>query len=164
MNKIEKLQIAGGVIAIALSGSIYHISRTRKQDRFTKALLSVLTQRLNPATKGLTTELAFDVHYAQRVLDHVSERIAVLKKSVAKRMAIKLHEGFRPWYLGGDKEEIIYGVLRKLKDKVQGSQVAKAYQDTYKVNLIEQLQNRFDTEEIKKVLGIVRPLRKYRTL
>jgi hypothetical protein len=164
MNTIKKLQIAGGVIAIAWAGSLYHRSRTRKRDRFTKTLLGALTQRLHPITKGLPTEAAFDVHYAQKVLQHLPGRIAVLKKSVAKRMATQLHSGFRPWYLGGDNEEIIYSVLRNLNDKVQVSQIANAYQDTYKINLIEQLQNHFDTQEIKKVLSIVRRLPKYRTV
>ncbi|GAK75611.1 hypothetical protein JCM19296_1203 [Nonlabens ulvanivorans] len=50
-----------------------------------------------------------------------------------------------------------------MKDKVQVSQVAKAYQETYSKNLIDTLKDRFDKEEITIVLNIVKALPNYRT-
>ena len=50
-----------------------------------------------------------------------------------------------------------------MKDKVQVSQVAKVYQDTYSKNLIDTLKDRFDKEEITIVLNIIKALPNYRT-
>lgn len=164
MNKTLPLQITGTLSILALAGSLYYRSVGRKQDKLSSAILQVLTARLHPSTKGLENENALDMYYAERVLDRVSGRIAVLQPKVAKRLAKKLHSGFRPWYQGGDKEEVIYGVLRSLQDKVQASQVAKQYHQEFKIHLIEQLQNHLDREEIKKVLEILQRIPNYRTV
>ena len=164
MNSTQQryLKITGITLVPLLIVTGYLSAKNRKQNRLASALLKALQTKLHPTTLGLDSELGFDAGFAEKVLSSVSGRVLVLKKEIAAQYAKQIHEAFAPWYLGGDDEDMIYGVLRNLKDKVQVSQVAKAYQDDYGINLKEQLKNRFDKEEIKKVLRIVNPLPKYR--
>lgn len=164
MKKIVGLQISASAVGLILIGTTYITLRTKKRNKLASSLLSELSKSLNPDSKGLERSAALDVKYADKVLNSVSERIVVLKGSTATRYANEIYKGFRPWYLGGDDEELIYGVFRNLKDKVQVSQVAKAYQRDYKVSLRDQLRDRFDSDEIKTVLGIIEGLPKYRTV
>ena len=93
----------------------------------------------------------------------VNREVLVLKTSTASRYADQIHKAWGSWYEGGDDEEKVYGVFRKLKDKVQVSQVAKAYQETFSKNLIDTLKDRFDKSEITIVLNIIKALPNYRT-
>ncbi len=163
MRKTENLQFLGGMIALGLTASLYHTITQKGNDRLASKLLIVLTQKLDPSSKGLAAENAFDIRYKDRVLRTISGNIAVLKKSRAIQLAKQLHSGFKPWYQN-DKEEVIYNVLRGFKDKLQVSQMAKAYQNEYKINLIEQLQEHFNATEVAKALTIVDKLPPYRTL
>ncbi len=164
MKQQITLQLVGSVVFVAFGASLYNALRIREQQQFKDAFLSLLMQKINPTTAGLSAEAGFDIHYAAQVLRKVNGRVVVLKESVAKKLADSIHNNFRPWYLRGDNEEGVYAILRTLKDKVQLSQVSKAYQDTYKINLIDQLQQRFDADEVKKVLAIVAPKPPYTTV
>ncbi|WP_062062696.1 hypothetical protein [Aquimarina longa] len=161
MTKTGKLKISAAIASVAFGTVLYFRIRKHQQKQLSDKLLSLLMLKLNPETKGLSAQTAFDINYAQRVLSTRSGTIIVLKETTAKRFAAKIHSGFGSWYKG-DNEERIYNVFRTLKDKVQVSQVAKAYQELYDINLIEKLQKRFDKQEIKKVLAIVDPLDDYR--
>ncbi|WP_281989711.1 hypothetical protein [Aquimarina aggregata] len=162
MKKIEGLQITAGTVGLILMGTTYIILRNKKRNTLANNLLSQLGKSLNPDSKGLERSAALDVNYVDRVFNSLSGKIVVLKESTATRYAHEIHKGFRPWYRGGDLEENIYAVFRNLKDKVQVSQVAKAYQREHKVNLRDQLKDHFDKDEIKTVLDIIGGLPKYR--
>ncbi len=163
MRKTANLQFLGGVMVLGLTASLYYSFTKKRKDNLTDKFLMILTQKLDPSSKGLASENAFDIRYKDRVLHTISGNIAVLKKSRAIQLAKQLHAGFKPWYQD-DNEELIYTILRECKDKVQVSQMAKAYRDEYKINLIEQLQKHFNATEIAKVLAIVNPLPPYRTV
>ncbi|QKX04133.1 hypothetical protein HN014_04165 [Aquimarina sp. TRL1] len=164
MKKVVGLQAAATAVGLILIGTTYITLRNRKRDGIAKSLLAKLNTKLNPITKGLSNEAALDVNYADKVLNAIAANIVVLKESTAIRYANEIHKAFRPWYIGGDLEEKVYAVFRNLKDKVQVSQVAKAYQGEYKLNLRDQLKDRFDKDEIKTVLRIIERLPKYRKL
>lgn len=164
MKKIVGLQITAGTVGLILIGTTYITLRNRKRDGISKSLLAKLNTKLNPITKGLSNEAALDVNYADKVLNAIPASIVVLKGSTATRYANEIHKAFRPWYRGGDLEENVYAIFRNLKDKVQVSQVAKAYQREHKLNLRDQLKDRFDKDEIKTVLRIIERLPKYRKL
>ncbi|QKX05371.1 hypothetical protein HN014_10740 [Aquimarina sp. TRL1] len=160
-SHIKQLQWASTLISMLLMVILYRHFTKRKQKRLSVKMQQALLQKFNPE-KGFLQEKAFDETYAERVIKIVPERIAILKPGVAQNKAKLLHSGFKPWYVwGGDNEQLIYGVLTSLKDKVQVSQVAKAYLDLYKVPLKEQLQKELDTKEIGKVLSIVTRLNPY---
>lgn len=164
MKKVVGLQFAAGMVGMLLMGTAYITLRNRKRDRIASKLLAKLNTKLNPVTEGLSNEAALDVKYVDNVLNTIPERIVVLKGSTATRYASEIHTAFRPWYLGGDLEEHVYAVFRNLKDKVQVSQVAKAYQREYQMSLRDQLKDRFDKDEIEIVLRIIGGLPKYRKL
>jgi hypothetical protein len=126
-------------------------------------LLTAIQAQIQPISSGLTSQNAFDIHFLNKVLQTVNREVLVLKTSTASRYADQIHKAWGSWYQGGDDEEQVYGVFRKMKDKVQVSQVAKAYQETYSKNLIDTLKDRFDKEEITIVLNIVKALPNYRT-
>lgn len=164
MKKVIGLQVAATAVGLILMGTTYIALRNRKRDKLATSLLAKLNTKLNPITKGLSNEEALDVNYANKVMNAIAASIVVLKGSTATRYANEIHKAFRPWYRGGDLEDNVYAVFRNLKDKVQVSQVAKAYQRDYRVSLRDQLENRFDKDEIKIVLGIMERLPKYRKL
>ncbi len=164
MKKTLGLQIASSTVGLLLISTTYMAVRSKQRNQIATKLLAVLENKLDPARKGIENEDALKIHYADKVLRRLSGKVIVLKKTTAIRLAQQIHQGFRPWYMGGDKEEAVYAILRQLKDKVQVSQVAKAYQDTYNISLQEQLQDRFDKAEITKALRIIARLPDYRTL
>lgn len=164
MKKVVGLQVAAGTVGLILIGTTYITLRNRKRDGIAKSLLAKLNTKLNPITQGLSNEAALDVNYVDKVLNAIAASIVVLKGSTATRYANEIHKAFRPWYRGGDLEENVYAVFRNLKDKVQVSQVAKAYRREHQLNLRDQLKDRFDKDEIKTVLRIIERLPKYRKL
>ncbi|WP_299186640.1 hypothetical protein [uncultured Aquimarina sp.] len=164
MKKVVGLQITAGAVALILVGTTYITLRSKKRNKLASSLLGELSKSLHPDGEGLERAGALDVKYVDRVFNSQSGKIVVLKESTATRYANEIHQSFKPWYIGGDDEELIYSVFRNLKDKVQVSQVAKAYQRDYKVSLRDQLKDRFDKDEIKKVLGIIGRLPEYRTV
>lgn len=162
MKKTLTLQISAGVITTSLLFTGYILLRNKKREGIAKKLLKVLSPKLNTTTKKLSSEKALDVNYANKVLNTIPFRIVLLKKSSAIDYAREIHKAFRAWYQGGDDESSIYAVFRSLKDKIQVSQVAKAYQNEFNQNLQHQLQEHFDKSEIKTVLSIISQLPDYR--
>lgn len=156
-------KIIGASVGSLLIGTTYFSVRKRSRDLRTSKLLSAIQAQIQPISSGLTSQNAFDIHYLNKVLQTVNREVLVLKTSTASRYADQIYKSWGSWYQGGDDEEQVYGVFRKMKDKVQVSQVAKAYQETYSKNLIDTLKDRFDNEEITIVLNIVKALPNYRT-
>lgn len=155
------VKIGVGIVGVVLLGRIYFGYRTHRRSRITSLLLQALQTRL-PSTNALVAEQAFDIEYASKVLNSVPARIIVLDQSAALEKARRLQLAFKPWYRGGDDEKAVYSVLRSLSDKVQLSQVAKAYQDQYGESLLETIKAHLDAAEIKTVLTIVGSLPRYR--
>lgn len=158
------LKIAGGVAGIGLGASVYFVWSKKRKDKLTSELLRELFKLIKPSTTGLLSESAFDIHFKDEVLKKVNGRVLTIRPETASKYADQINAAWAGWWKGGDDENKVYAVLRKLKDKVQVSQVAKAYQASFKVNLIDKLYERLDESEIRKVLGIVKKLPGYRTL
>lgn len=156
-------KIIGASVGSLLIGTTFFSVRKRGRDLRTSKLLSAIQAQIQPITSGLTSQNAFDIHYLNKVLQTVNLEVLVLKTSTASRYADQIHKAWGSWYQGGDDEEKVYGVFRKMKDKVQVSQVAKAYQETYSKNLIDTLKDRFEKDEITIVLNIIKALPNYRT-
>ena len=158
-----KYKIIGASVGTLFIGTSFFSMRKRSRDLRTSKLLTAIQAQIQPISSGLTSQNAFDIHFLNKVLQTVNREVLVLKTSTASRYADQIHRAWGSWYQGGDDEEQVYGVFRKMKDKVQVSQVAKAYQETYSKNLIDTLKDRFDKEEITIVLNIVKALPNYRT-
>ena len=160
----QRLKIASGIVGVLLAGSIYGHVRRRKKDKVASELLREVSKIVKPTTEGLLSEDAFDIHFVDEVLKKVKGKVLTLSKSAATKFAERIHGAWGAWYQGGDDETKVYAVFRELKDKVQVSQVAKAYQDAYAENLIDTLNDRFGDSEVKKVLDIIKPFPTYRTV
>lgn len=156
-------KIIGASVGTLFIGTTFFSMRKRSRDLRTSKLLTAIQAQIQPISSGLTSQNGFDIHFLNKVLQTVNREVLVLKTSTASRYADQIHKAWGSWYQGGDDEEQVYGVFRKMKDKVQVSQVAKAYQETYSKNLIDTLKDRFDKEEITIVLNIVKSLPNYRT-
>lgn len=156
-------KIAGAGVATLLAGSTYLYIWQKNRDKRTSTLLVEIQTKLRPASNGLSAENALDIHYLSKVLQSINKEVLVLKAGTAAKYADQIHKSWGSWYQGGDDEAKVYGVFRKMKDKVQVSQVAKAYQDNHSGNLIDVLKDRFDNREIKIVLNIIQALPNYRT-
>ena len=162
--KNQRLNMMAVIVGLAVVGTAYKHMQRRRRDKIASELLREISRIIKPATEGLISENAFDIYYAEEVLKKINAQVLVLKKEVAIRWAKEIHAAWGAWYEGGDDENKVYGVFRSLKDKVQVSQVARAYQELYGENLVDKLYDKFDESEIKKVLGIVRGLPAYRTI
>lgn len=156
-------KIIGASIGTLFIGTTLLSIRKRSRDVRTGKLLSAIVAQIQPVNNGLGTQNAFDIHYLNKVLQAVNKQVLVLKTSSALGYANQIQNAWGAWYQGGDDEDKVYAVFRKLKDKVQVSQVAKAYQETYSKNLIDTLKDRFDKDEINIVLNIIKALPNYRT-
>lgn len=161
MNNIW-LKITATGASMGLVSIVYANISGKQKNKLASELLRELTKVVKPATAGLVGEDAFDIDYVDEVLKNVRGRVITLKKETATKFAERIHNAWGAWYVGGDDESKVYSVFRELKDKVQVSQVTKAYQDEHKINLIDKLNERFDDAEVKKVLDIVKPLPAYR--
>jgi len=92
----------------------------------------------------------------------LGKTIKVLTQSSAKKYAKELYNAYG---IFNDNEEKVQSVFNsKLKDKIQVSQVAKAFNDDYKGrDLFDYLSSFLDEEEMEKyVKAPVRALPKYR--
>lgn len=156
-------KIIGASVGTLFIGTTLLSIRKRSRDMRTGKLLSAIVAQIQPVSNGLGAQNAFDIHYLNKVLQAVNKQVLVLKTSSALGYANQIHNAWGAWYQGGDDEDKVYAVFRKLKDKVQVSQVAKAYQETYSKNLIDTLKDRFDKDEITIVLNIIKALPNYRT-
>ena len=156
----KKIWIIGGVTVGAGLLGLYLFNRNEmKKNTLAAKLTRAVSEHIEPATAGILSEHAFDIHLKAKVLEKVKGKIIVLKPDAALKYAQDIH-GAWGWF--NDDENVVYGVFRKLRDKVQVSQVANAYQTTYKENLIDVLYDKLAETEIKKVLAIVKPLPSYR--
>ena len=158
------LIISGASVGVLLIGSVIIGNRTKNRERLTSKLLTALNAKIEPVRNGIGKQNAFDIHYLDKVTQKVNGSILALQESTALYYANQIRSAFGAWYQGGDDEEKVYGVFRKLKDKVQVSQVAKAFQGgDDSANLIDVLKYRFGKDEIKIVLDIVNNKPNYRT-
>jgi hypothetical protein len=160
--KVRKttLKIIGAVSILSLVASIYVVIDHRRKDRLAVALIQELNKLFNPNADGLISEEAFDIHYAEEAAKKV-KGILLIKADAAAKFAKDIYNAFG---LLGDDEDKIYAVLRSLKDIVQVSQVAKAYQNAYKMNLIDKLRSKLSENEVTEVLKIVNALPRYRVV
>ena len=162
MNRENTIKVCGVLALVGFGASLY--SRTvKKRDRLASELVREITNLIKPKTKGLLSEDGFDINHKSNILKEVGvgTLIKVLKPWAAEKFAKKIHSAWSMW---DDDEEIIYAVFRKLRDKVQVSQVAKAYQSEklYSKNLVDVFNDRLSKEEVQKILGIVNKLERYR--
>jgi hypothetical protein len=157
-RKKEILQVIAVIAGICLCGSVYIIIDHKRKDKLAAALLSELNNLLNPSTGGLASEQAFDVNYAEEISKKI-KGVVLIKSDAASRYAKDIHDA---WGLLNDDEDRIYSVLRSLKDKVQVSQLSKAYLADHKMNLIEKMKSKLSDPEIGQVLKIVGGLPAYR--
>jgi hypothetical protein len=155
----KTLQIIGAFATVGLGITVYVIWDQRKKDKLAALLWEELSKVLNPSTLGLSGEIAFDVNYADEISRKVKNVVlmkgdsaANLAKTIRSSLGIILHDT--------DK---INGVFRGLKDKVQVSQVAKAYA-AGKVNLIDELRNKLRADQLVPILSIVKSLPPYRVV
>ena len=145
----QGLKITGGIVSLLLVGAVYGNVRRRKRDKVASELLREVSKIVKPTTEGLLSENAFDIHFVDEVLKKVKGKVLTLNKNAASKFADRIHDAWGAWYEGGDDETKVYAVFRELKDKVQVSQVAKAYQEAYAENLIDKLNDRFGDSEVK---------------
>lgn len=156
------LIVIGSLAALGAGASLYANVRQKGKDRKAAAILKEVRKLISPASSGLQAETAFSLDYKEQVLSRISGKVIVLSTSMATRKATSIHNAFAGWWQGGDDEDAIYGVFRSLKDKVQVSQVATAYYDRYRVNLIDKLYDKLTESEVKIILDIIKKLPAYR--
>lgn len=160
MNR-RAIRTIGVITGVSLGASIYTNLNKKRKDKLARDLMREIAKVIQPTTVGLLSEQAFDIHFTDAVISQVSGKVITLKPEAAVNSAKEIRSA---WSWFGDDELKVYGVFRNLKDKVQVSQVAKAYQSTYMENLIDKLHEKLDKKEIEKVLDIVRALPTYRTI
>ncbi len=160
MNRLDKLKIAGAATSLMLLGTTYIHFRRRQQDKRATKFLQALEVAIMPGTEGLKGIDALDIHYAPRVINRASGKVITMPEALAKEQAAKIYSA---WGWFNDDEGAIYSVFREAKDKVQISQIAKAYQ-VYPNSLMDDLYGRLNRSQLKKLRGIIMPKDAYRTI
>ncbi|GAA0892647.1 hypothetical protein GCM10009122_23260 [Fulvivirga kasyanovii] len=155
----ETLKITGATAATLLVVALLYSWKRKRQDRLAARFMEELNKQLTPATAGLSASAAFDLDYKDKALKKAGSKILVLKEEAAKQYADEIHNS---WGWINDEENRIYAVFRKLKDKVQVSQVSVAYNRYHKENLIDTFYDRMNDNEIRKILDIVNSKPDYR--
>ncbi len=161
MNQ-KTLIVIGSVAALGAAYSIYAKVQQGRKDQLASALIRAIQKAIEPASSALAAEDAFDIHYTDQVLKKIPGQLYLLSLSETTKLANQIHSSFGSFWSGGDDEDQLYGIFRKLKDKVQVSQVAKAYYTRYKINLIDKLHDQLNNREVDVILGIVQELADYR--
>ena len=148
-----------GIIAFGLTTLFVGVTslsvRSRMRDKKAATLLELIQSKTSDGNTQLNAEKAFDVNYLNEVLSQAKNQVLVIQKKVAMDYAKSIEKAWGSWYEGGDNEMKVYSVFRQLKDKVQVSQIAQAYQELFKENLIDVIRERFSTNEINELLKIV---------
>jgi hypothetical protein len=157
----NRLKILGVGTGLALGVAIYFRLRLNKKDQKAEKLLTAVQSQIKPDSIGIISENAFDIHYEEEVKKKIKADLILLKTETAIDYAKQIHSAWSFW---GDDEDKVYSVFRALRDKVQVSQVARAYQSIYNINLVDKMKSKLSKSEIGKVLQIVAPLPKYRIL
>jgi len=160
-GKQKAIILIGAVAATGCILPMYCTLKKKGQDRLSAKLLKEVNKLIKPEV-GLGSEEALDIHYYDKVAKSVGGPLVRLKAEVALQYAQEIHSAWGPWWLGGDDEQKVYSVLRKLKGKLQVSQVAMAYAQAYGANLVDELYDRLDATEIQRALSIIRALPGYR--
>lgn len=156
-TKIKVLIGAVGVIGITAGVYAY---KKKQRNKGSIEFLEELEKFIDPGGAGLNSSDAFDIYYWEKAQKEAGKPIVLLKKQAAHLLAKDIRDS---WSVINDDEEKVYSAFRALKDKVQVSMLAKAYYDDYKVNLIDELNNRMDKDtEVKIINMIVRKLPKWR--
>lgn len=163
MKSATIYKITGGSISVLLLGSTFISLRQRNRDKKTSEILKRIKMKLATTATNLDGENAFDIYYLTKVLQNVNGQVIAMSESAATTAAKQIHKAWGAWYTGGDDEDAVYAVFRNLKDKVQVSQVAKAYSATYSKNLIDTIKERLSEDEIKVILSIIGKIPNYRT-
>lgn len=155
MKQQLKIGLVGSSI-ILLGGIGFWKWKKQSQQEKAVTFYKQLERILDGAKGALQWEEAFDIEYANKMKDPKQGSLLVLKSEVAQKYANQIHTAWIPWYRGGDDEDKVYSVFRSLADKVQISQVAKAYQSQYGKHLIEVIKERFSKNEITMLLNIIK--------
>ena len=154
LNNTEIAVLSSSMLLVFGIG-LWH-NRDRKRDKKASQLFNALERILDGEKGQLQWETAFDIHYIKKLKIDRSKTLLVLQHEVALKYAKQIYEAWKIWYKGGDDEAKVFGVFRELADKVQISQVAKAYQDSYNSNLIDVIKDRLSENEIKTLLEIIK--------
>ena len=142
------LYVSGGVIGASLLGSIYWNYRENQREEKALIFIQELNKELKPALSGLKDFKTFDIHYKDRVMKNPPPNLTILRESTARQLAEKIYNS---WGLLDDDEGKVVSVFNQIKNHVQGSQVAKAYEKEYEVSLLTDLGVRLNDDEIKPI-------------
>jgi hypothetical protein len=154
--------IEGLVVVLSVTTLMIVVHRKKKKkDQLAIAFFSELQRDIAPDSVGLVESNAFDIRYWETVGKKIGKPMYMLTSASSKAFAKDIKDS---WGIFDDDENKIYGVFRALKDQVQVSQVAYQYYNssTDKINLIDDLKSRLNTDEVGQVLAIVKALPAYR--
>ena len=162
MKTITLISLAAVGTGSLVVGVNYLVKKKEKktQDEF----LAQLELLLNPKSKGLISEAAFDIDLLDQLRGTTAKTILVLKPEVAKRTAKQIKQTWGSWWSGDAEMRKVKGILSSLGDKVKISQVAKAYLNEYKISLTDAIKRELNDGQITELLGAVRPLKTMKTL
>lgn len=164
MNK-KTAQILGALAVLGLGTYVVIRVNKRSKDKKARNFLAELEDLRNPG-QGLEGLDAFNVNYLLNVQGSVNKVVNKLADSDAIEIANKIDDawGYSIPIFGGsifDAFDKIKGVFRSLKDRVEVSQVSKAYYDTYGTNLIDDLNDKLDSGEVAEIVAIVKEKQAY---
>ena len=141
----------------------YLVISGRNKKRNAAQFLRKLTVLLNPKTRGLLAEKAFDIHYYKNLVGQVDGRILLIKDEVALKAARQIKENWGYFYNSDSDVQKINGILSGLVDKTAVSKMAEAYLKETGINLLDEFQSRLNEKQIKTILHTANTLKPYQS-
>src|SRR5687767_13863907 len=103
----QTLKVAGAIAGAGLCFSLYIIWDHHRRDKLAALLVQELNKLLDPSSSGLTSEVGFDIGYADEIIKKI-KGVLLLKADVATRYAKDIHAA---WSFFGDDENKVYSVF-----------------------------------------------------
>ena len=160
--KLEtKYIVIGGGVLVTLIGA-YFILRKKNDKGIVSSFDSVSGGSGHSSSKGdyisePDWDKPFDMNYKKHVESYLKREVKGLDSLTAKRYAKKLKDAKKPFYKTDDTESVAQIFGKSLKDKVQVSDLSRAFWNSYKLDLWKHLTTFLSSSELTRYIR--KPLR-----
>lgn len=165
MKKNPYIIVLGSIVGLAgLSALYFSVLKKPKADGLGQQKITLGKKRNDSNvgiainTKSTGSEVVvpnwkdpFDMNYERDVIQYIGKGVVVLDESTAKKLAQQLHEAKGDWF-SVDNESTVASVFKQLKDKVQVSNLSKAYWNLKKQDLWKHLDSFLNDSEMKELV------------
>ena len=151
----KALKYAGVTIGLLLVASVGASVRAAGRDRRAGDFRKLLRETIVAGSVGGLANTAFNPHYRKSLTAQRGKVLRSLPQKKAEDYADEIN-GALKWY--NDDEDAIHAVFAKLTNKLKVSQVAAAFLDRHKAELLPKLIDRLSDAEFTRIKNRIKSL------